>query len=184
MLVGQIKYFIEQDPGLTALYLIIGKVVGAVLFFPGSPLTLLAGATLGVFWGSVTSIIGNTLGAILAFVVSRYALKGYVRKTLYTKYSKIKAYEDRFFKHGIRTVIILRLIPLFPFNALNYLLGVTQVTLYEYSVGTALGMIPGTLVYVYFGNSIAMLGVSHIIFSGIALGLLIYFGKSYQKRQW
>ena len=51
MIIEQVKHFVEQDPQLTALYLIIAKIIGAVLLFPGTPLTLLAGATLGVFWG-------------------------------------------------------------------------------------------------------------------------------------
>lgn len=182
MLIEQVKLFVEQDPQLTALYLIIAKIIGAVLLFPGTPLTLLAGATLGVFWGSVVSIIGNTLGATAAFLISRFFLRNYVTKTIYTKYPTIQKYESRFFSNGLITVLLLRLIPLFPFNALNYLLGVTQVKTKDYLIGTTFGIIPGTIAFVYFGNAITMLSPFHIISSIIAIGGLTYVGKYYEKK--
>lgn len=182
MFIDQVKHFVEQDPQLTSLYLIIAKIIGAILLFPGTPLTLLAGATLGVFWGSVVSIIGNTLGAAAAFFISRYFLRNYVTKTIYAKYPAIQKYETRFFNRGLMTVIFLRLIPLFPFNALNYLLGVTQVKTKDYLMGTAFGIIPGTIAFVYFGNAITMLSPFHIISSVVAIVGLTYVGKYYEKR--
>ena len=181
MLIEQVKYFVEQDPGLTAVYLIIAKIIGAVLLFPGAPLTLLAGATLGVFWGSIVSVIGNTLGAILSFIISRYFLRDYFYKKVYLRYPTIKKYEQKFFEKGLSTVIFLRLIPLFPFNVLNYSLGVTRVTLKNYSIGTFFGIIPGTIAFVYFGKAIAMLSIFHILFSVLAIIGLIYIGKYYEK---
>lgn len=182
MLIEQVRHFVLQDPQLTALYLIIAKIIGAVLLFPGTPLTLLAGATLGVFWGSVVSIIGNTLGAGAAFLISRFFLRNYVIKTIYTKYPTIRKYETRFFNRGLITVIFLRLIPLFPFNALNYLLAVTQVKTKDYLVGTVLGIIPGTIAFVYFGNAITLLSPFHIISSIIAIAGLAYVGNYYEKK--
>jgi uncharacterized membrane protein YdjX (TVP38/TMEM64 family) len=182
MLAEYIRQFVENDPKLTAVYLIIGKIVGAILFFPGIPLTLLAGATLGVFWGSIVSVIGNTLGATAAFLISRFFLRNYVTKTIYLKYPAIDKYQSRFFNHGLLTVIFLRLIPLFPFNALNYLLGVTQVKTKDYLIGTAFGIIPGTIAFVYFGNAITMLSPFHIISSIIAIVGLTYVGKYYEKK--
>lgn len=182
MLVDQVRMFIEMYPALTGLYLIFAKIVGAILFFPGTPLTLLAGATLGVFWGSVVSLIGNTIGAIAAFLIGRYFLKDYVQNNLYKKYPLARKYESRFFKNGLVTVILLRLIPLFPFNALNYLLGVTQVRTKDYILGTILGIIPGTIAFVYFGKALVMLSAVHIASSIIAIVGLIYIGKYYEKK--
>lgn len=182
MFIEQIKHFVEQDPELTSVYLIVAKIIGAMLLFPGAPLTLLAGATLGVFWGSIVSIIGNTLGAAAAFFISRYFLRNYVSKTIYAKYPTIQKYEARFFNRGLITVLFLRLIPLFPFNALNYLLGVTQVKTKDYLIGTAFGIIPGTIAFVYFGNAITMLSPFHIISSIIAIVGLTYIGKYYEKK--
>ena len=105
-------------------------------------------------WGTIISIIGNTLGASAAFFISRFFLKEYVTKNLYSKYPTIQKYEARLFSKGIITILVLRLIPLFPFNILNYLLGVTQVKARDYLIGTAVGMIPGTIAYVYFGKAL------------------------------
>jgi uncharacterized membrane protein YdjX (TVP38/TMEM64 family) len=181
MLVEQIKYFIEQDPGLTAVYLIVAKIIGAILFFPGTPITLLAGSALGVFWGSIVSIIGNTIGAIAAFVISRYFLSDFFYKKVYVRYPTIQRYEERFFKNGLSTVIFLRLVPLFPFNALNYSLGLTRVTLKDYCIGTFIGIIPGTIAFVYFGDAIAMLSAFHVVSSVAAIVGLVYLGKYYKK---
>ncbi len=182
MLLEQIQELISMYPELTGLTLILAKIIGALLFFPGTPLTLLSGATLGLFWGSVVALIGNILGATAAFFVSRYFLQKYVIKKILSKYPKISEYEKRFSTHGLETVILLRLIPLFPFNALNYLLGATRVSNRDYIVGTAVGIIPGTISFVYFGQSLAMLSVVHVVLSVIAIIGLIYIGKMYAKK--
>ena len=182
MLLDQVQELISVYPEIAALILIVAKIIGALIFFPGTPLTLLAGATFGVFWGSIISLIGNIVGATLAFLVSRYFLQKYVKKEFLVKYPKISSYEQRFFSHGLRTVILLRLIPLFPFNALNYLLGVTRVSNKDYILGTAIGIIPGTIAFVYFGQSLAMLSVLHIALSVVAIIGLIYIGKFYEKK--
>lgn len=182
MIIEYVTHFVAMNPELSALYLILAKIIGAILFFPGAPLTLLAGATLGLYYGSVISLVGNILGASAAFFISRYFLRDYVTRVLYTKYPKIQDYEGRFFSRGLLTVLFLRLIPLFPFNALNYLLGVTQVSTKDYLIGTAIGIIPGTIAYVYFGESLKMLSSVHITLSLFAIGGLIYIGKHYEKK--
>lgn len=183
MLIEQVKHFVQQDPQLTAFYLIGAKIIGAIILFPGAPLTLLAGATMGVVWGSVVSLIGNTLGAITAFVISRYFLRDFFYEKIYLRYPTIQKYEERFFKKGVSTVIFLRLVPLFPFNVLNYSLGLTRVTLRDYSIGTFFGIIPGTIAFVYFGEAIAMLSIFHIVSSLIAIAGLMYVGKYYEKQR-
>lgn len=182
MIIEYIQRIIDIHPQLAALYLILAKIIGAILFFPGTPFTLLAGATFGVLWGSIISLIGNTIGAVAAFLIARYFLRGYVKNTLYTKYPKIKIYEQRFLQHGFATVLLLRLIPLFPFNALNYILGVTSVSTKDYILGTAIGIIPGTIAFVYFGRALVMVSMFHIVFSVVAIIGLVYIGKHYEKK--
>lgn len=182
MIIDYISHFIALNPELSVFYLIGAKIIGAVLFFPGAPLTLLAGATFGTFYGSIISLIGNVLGASSAFFISRYCLREYVTKTLYKKYPKIQDYESKFFSNGLFTVLFLRLIPLFPFNVLNYVLGVTRVSTRDYLIGTAIGIIPGTIAFVYFGESLRMLSPLHISLSLLAIIGLTYIGKRYEKK--
>jgi uncharacterized membrane protein YdjX (TVP38/TMEM64 family) len=173
--------FIYAHEEYAALLLILAKIIGAILFIPGTPLTLLAGALLGPVQGTIVSLIGNILGAFSAFLISRFLLRNYVNEKLLKKYPKMEKYEKRFFDHGFKTVVILRLIPLFPFNALNYLLGVTRVSVKDYFFGTAIGIIPGTIAFVYFGDSLRMLSFVHIILAITIILMLILLGKFYEK---
>lgn len=171
-----------EMPFFVAFILILLKTTAAPLLIPGSPLTLLAGSLFGKFFGFIISVIGNNLGAALAFLLSRYVFYDYVQKNLLNKYPKIKSYSDRLETKGLSTVIVLRLIPLFPFNVLNFLLGVTNIPFRAYLVGTFFGMIPGTFLFVYFGESLRMFSVANILLAILGLGVLIYLGKLYERR--
>ncbi len=174
-----IKMFIEMHPNLTWEFLIIAKSLGSLIGI-STPLTLLSGALLGTFWGTIVSIIGNTIGAMTCFFVARYLFKDYIQKKLLPKYPKIKDYEEKLSKNGFYTVIFFRLVPIFPFTPINYLLGITNVSFKEYFWGTFLGIIPGTIAFVYFGESLQMLNVYKIgaaILAIVALGLIGKFWK-------
>ncbi len=166
---------------LAALVLIASKGIAGLIGFPGTPLTLLAGAVFGTFWGSIVALIGNTLGAIAGFVLARYVFQDSFHRML-DKYPRLKNYEQRFEEAPFSTTITLRLIPLFPFNALNYALGLTRMSLPTYSLSTFIGIIPGTAAFVYFGESLAMLDPINIAFSAGAVVVLILFGRAYEKR--
>lgn len=178
-----LAHFIQVYDGYAAPLLILAKILGAIFFIPGTPLTLLAGATLGLGYGVVISLIGNLLGAFAAFLIARFFLRDFVRAKVLSKYPKIMVYESRFLKKGFSTVVLLRLIPLFPFNALNYVLGITSVTFRDYAFGTAIGIIPGTIAYVYFGEALMMLSIIHIVTAFAAIIGLTYIGKYYERRE-
>lgn len=169
-------------PFTVALILICFKIVSAPLGFPGSPLTLLTGSLFGVWIGTLIAIIGNTIGALVAFLLARYVFRDYVQNKLLPKYSLLKKYSGRLESKPLATVVALRLIPLFPFNALNFLLGVTQIKVKDYFIGSLFGMIPGTFAYVYLGGSLRLLNPVSIGLAVLGLILLIYIGKYYEKR--
>jgi len=121
-----------------------------VAFVPGFILTLAAGAIFGLALGTLYTLIAATCGASLAFLVSRYAARGFVERRL-AKHPEFAAVERAVSKEGRRIVFLLRLSPLFPFNLLNYALGLTSVRFVDYILACA-GMLPGTLLYVYYGK--------------------------------
>ncbi len=129
---------------------IIIYAVAAVAFLPGSVLTLGGGVIFGVFLGSIFVFIGATLGATLAFLVGRYVARGWISKKIEGD-KKFKAIDEAVGREGLKIVILTRLSPIFPFNLLNYGFGVTGVSLKDYVIGSV-GMIPGTVMYVYFGS--------------------------------
>ncbi|MEG4027820.1 MULTISPECIES: TVP38/TMEM64 family protein [unclassified Microcoleus] len=137
-------------------------IVATVLFIPGSLLTLGSGVLFGVVGGSVCVSIGSVLGATCAFLVGRYLTRDWVSKQIEGN-QKFKAIDSAVASEGWKIVLLTRLSPIFPFNLLNYAFGVTQVSLKDYFLASWMGMIPGTVMYVYIGSlagSLAALGSS------------------------
>jgi uncharacterized membrane protein YdjX (TVP38/TMEM64 family) len=124
--------------------------LATLLFVPGSLLTMKGGCLFGVFWGSVCVLIAATLGATWAFLLGRYLSRDWLRRQI-GKNPKFQAIDRAVGKEGWKIVLLTRLSPIFPFNLLNYVFGVTQVSLKDYILGS-LGMIPGTVMYVYMGS--------------------------------
>ncbi|PMB25901.1 TVP38/TMEM64 family protein [Fischerella thermalis] len=142
-----------------ALAFILLYIIATVAFLPGSILTLGAGVVFGVVWGSLYVFIGATIGATAAFLVGRYLARGWVAKKIAGN-QKFRAIDEAVGREGLKIVLLTRLSPIFPFNLLNYAYGVTGVSLKDY-VLASIGMIPGTIMYVYIGSlagSIATIG--------------------------
>ncbi|WP_414541650.1 TVP38/TMEM64 family protein [Nostoc sp. CCY0012] len=142
-----------------ALAFILLYIVATVAFLPGSILTLGAGVVFGVVWGSLYVFIGATIGATAAFLVGRYLARGWVAKKIAGN-QKFRAIDEAVGREGLKIVLLTRLSPIFPFNLLNYAYGVTGVSLKDYILAS-IGMIPGTIMYVYIGSlagSIATIG--------------------------
>ncbi len=129
---------------------IAGYAVAAVAFLPGSVLTLAAGAIFGLVKGTVYTFIAATLGASAAFLVSRHLARGAIERRIAGN-PRFAAIDRAVGAQGRKLVFLLRLSPVFPFNLLNYALGLTQVRYVDYLVAS-LGMIPGTVLYVYYGK--------------------------------
>jgi uncharacterized membrane protein YdjX (TVP38/TMEM64 family) len=133
-----------------AIFFIAIYIAATVLFIPGSLLTLGSGAIFGVLLGSVYVFVGASVGGTLAFLIGRYLARDWVAQQINGN-SKFKAVDRAIAKEGFKIVLLARLSPVFPFNLLNYSLGITQVSLKDYIMGFV-GMIPGTIMYVYIGS--------------------------------
>ena len=123
-----------------------------VAFAPGSVLTLAAGAVFGIARGTVIVFVGATTGAALAFLAARHLARSAIENKV-AAYPRFAAIDRAIGEQGRKIVFLLRLSPVFPFNLLNYALGLTKVRFADYLVAS-LGMIPGTLLYVYYGQVI------------------------------
>ncbi len=122
-----------------------------VLLVPGSVLTLGAGALFGPVRGVVVVAVGATLGAILAFLIARYAARPRVARMIQGR-PGFGAIDRAIGEGGWRIVALLRLTPVVPFNVLNYFLGLTAVGFRPYAVASAVFMLPATCLYVYLGH--------------------------------
>ena len=163
-------------------------IVGAILFVPGSVLTIGAGVLFGLLWGSIYVSIGATIGATAAFLIGRYLARDWVRSQLEGN-RKFAAIDQAVGREGWKIVLMTRLSPVFPFNLLNYAFGLTAVTLRDYFLATWIGIMPGSVLYVYIGSlggTLAAASTSHqtparwvlrIVGLAATLGVAIYAGR-------
>lgn len=122
--------------------------VATVLFAPGTVMTLAGGALFGPITGTLYNIIGATLGATLAFLIARFIGGDWIENRSEGVLKRLKkGIEDE----GWRFVAFTRLVPLFPFNVLNYAFGLTHIPLWQYVIASAICMLPGAAAYTYFG---------------------------------
>ena len=123
-------------------------VLVTVLFLPGSVITLVGGALFGPVWGTLWNLTGATIGASLAFLISRYLGADWVARRAGPR---LKRLDDGVSAEGWRFVAFVRLVPLFPFNLLNYALGLTRIPFVAYVLATWVFMLPGALAYTWLG---------------------------------
>lgn len=132
----------------------LGPVVFAFIYagataaaLPGLAITIVAGAIFGSVVGVIVVSIASTIGASLAFLIARYFARDATAKWI-AKREKFKKLDDLTEKHGAIIVAIVRLVPLFPFNLVNYGFGLTKIPFWTYVLWSWLCMLPGTILYV------------------------------------
>jgi uncharacterized membrane protein YdjX (TVP38/TMEM64 family)/rhodanese-related sulfurtransferase len=161
----------HAGPAAPLLFIAV-YAIGTVLFFPGSLLTLAGGAVFGPLWGTLYNLTGATLGASLAFLVARYLGADWVT---HRAGPRLTALREGIEQEGWRFVAFTRLVPLFPFNLLNYALGLTRIGLVRYVVTSFVCMVPGGFAYTWLGYAgrEAVAGGEGLIRKGLlALALL------------
>ena len=121
------------------------------LALPGSLLTIAGGAVFGFWWGSVLNTIAANLGANAAFLLARGLGREGIEKVAGRRLQGLDRSTEQ---HGFFGLLVLRLIPLVPFNALNFGSGLTALKWRDYGIATAIGILPGTLVYTFFADAL------------------------------
>ena len=132
----------------TPFVFILIYIIATVLFLPGSVLTLAGGAMFGPVIGTLCNITGASIGAAISFLISRYLASDWVSKRAGGTLKKLITGVE---KEGWRFVAFVRLVPVFPFNLLNYALGLTKIRFIEYFLATFIFMLPGAIAYTYVG---------------------------------
>jgi uncharacterized membrane protein YdjX (TVP38/TMEM64 family) len=146
--VPQIQAFVASLGSWGPLVFMLVYTVGPAFLMPGLPLDLAAGILFGPVWGTVYSLVGATAGATVAFLAARTVGRDWTEEKLSGPLKKIKQGVD---KGGWEFVAFVRLVPVIPFNLLNYALGLTRIGLVPYALATFVFMAPATVVYVYAG---------------------------------
>ncbi len=146
----QVRAWIEAQGLWAPVIFGLIYIVATILVLPGSVLTLSGGLLFGATWGTLINLLSATLGALCCFIIARYLGRGVAGKMLRGQ-TKLNELDEKIGHNGFYSVLYLRLIPLFPFNVLNYGLGLTQVSFKDYALATLFGMAPGAFVYTSLG---------------------------------
>ncbi len=141
-----------RGAGATGVFVYALVYIAATLFLlPGSLLTAGAGFAYGPLGGTLLVSPVSVTAALLAFLLGRFVARDWVARRVASN-PKFAAIDEAVAKSGLKIVLLLRLSPILPFNLLNYGLGLTQVRLRDYVLGSFIGMLPGTFLYVYLGS--------------------------------
>lgn len=171
---------IEQAGDFAPLIFIAAFAAATVLFLPGSLFGLAGGALFGPLWGTVCNVVGATLGATVAFLLARFVGGRWLSAQAE---GRLKAIISGVEAEGWRFVALTRLVPLVPFNALNYALGLTRIPLPHYVVATLVCMVPGAAAFAWLGHAgrRAIAGDSTAIHYGMlglaAVGLVAFLPR-------
>eukprot|EP00980_Cylindrotheca_fusiformis_P010927 scaffold2499_cov125-Cylindrotheca_fusiformis.AAC.18 len=196
--------WIEDNPVAGIFVFMVVYFVATIFFIPGSILTLGAGFVfanafglgLGVLLGTLSVFFGASAGGVAAFLIGRYLLRDWVSK-LSQKYAIFEALDIAFAEKGLRIMTLLRLSPVIPFNAINYVAGVTALGFWQYVIAM-IAILPGTILYVFLGASAGSLAdsansgdnttvtiivvVVGVVFGIGAVGLTSYYAKKELNR--
>lgn len=129
----------------------VAYAIATALALPGSVLTIVGGAVFGFGWGVVLVTIGANLGANAAFALARALGRDGIERLLGPR---LRGLDRVTSTHGFMGLLVLRLIPLVPFNALNFGSGLTAMRWRDYALATVIGIVPGTIVYVFFADAL------------------------------
>ncbi|MDP2678129.1 MAG: VTT domain-containing protein [Rhodoferax sp.] len=146
--VAALQTWVESAGAAAPLVFIALYAAATVLFLPGSVITLAGGVLFGPVWGTLWSLTGATLGAALAFLIARYLGGDWIARRAGPRLSRLN---DGVAAEGWRFIAFVRLVPLFPFNLLNYALGLTRIAFLPYVLASALFMLPGALAFTWLG---------------------------------
>ena len=138
---------IARYPAAPVIFL-LAHIVASLLFVPRTMLGLVAGVIFGLWWGLVWAALGSVLGAVAGFLIARYLNNGWIDLESLPKIGPVLLRAEA---GGWRAVTMLRLIPIIPHSFTNYALGLTQLSLGGYALGSLLGQLPMTVAYVSFG---------------------------------
>jgi uncharacterized membrane protein YdjX (TVP38/TMEM64 family) len=144
--------WVQRAGPWAALLFGLAYIPAAVLFVPASVLTLGAGFVFGVAKGTVIVSLGSTAGAAAAFIVARTVGRDWVARRM-AAWPALEAVGHAVERDAFKVVLLTRLSPLFPFNLLNYAFGLSSVSFRMYLLASWIGMLPGTIMYIYLGSA-------------------------------
>lgn len=150
-MIGGLEGWVDSAGVFAPIAYVSAYVLLTILLFPGSIATVASGALFGPVWGTVLTVIGATIGATAAYFIARHLGRERLRSRLGPR---LQRFDDSLTRTGFISVLIVRLLPIAPFNVSNYALGVTGIEMRPYVLATIVGIIPGTVAFVALGSTL------------------------------
>ncbi|MBI5181629.1 MAG: TVP38/TMEM64 family protein [Nitrospirae bacterium] len=173
-----IRAFILSFGALAPIVYIAIYSIAPVFMIPGTFISFIAGVAFGGFYGTIYTVIGATFGASAAFLTSRHLGRDFIEGLLK---GRLKIFDEGAERHGFKAVLFVRLIPLFPFNMVNYGAGLSKIKFKDFFLATFVGIIPGTFAYVNLGNSITDIRSWRFVLAIAFLLLLVFVPVIYKR---
>jgi uncharacterized membrane protein YdjX (TVP38/TMEM64 family) len=169
-----LRDFIQSFGKLAVLAYVIAYALNTVSIMPPiAALSLTAGLAFGAVWGALYLMIGAMIGTTATFLISRYFGRALIEKMLKGKFKDL---DVKLANNGFMTILFFRVIPLVPYEVLNYAGGLSRIKFKDYFLATLLGLIPGVVVSAFFGGSLGEIKGFHDILAPkflIAIGLMV-----------
>jgi len=152
--------------------------VGPSLLLPGAVMTVAGGLAFGIWWGSIYSLIGADLGALIAFAAGRFLGRSFVERTVSHRFHHVMQGVAR---HGFQIILYLRMVPIIPYNALNLLAGASPITFRDYFWASMIGMVPGTIVWAFLGDAMWHPASLRFLLAVASILLCAATGEAYRR---
>lgn len=169
-----LRDYIQSFGRLAVLAYIIAYTLNTISLLPPiAAISLTAGLAFGAVWGALYLMIGAMLGTSATFMISRYFVRNLIEKMLKGKFKDL---DEKLARNGFMTILFFRVIPLVPYEVLNYAGGLSRIKFKDYFFATFLGLIPGVIVSAFFGGSLGDIKGIRDIFSPkflMAIGLMV-----------
>ena len=185
------------DSSNRAPWIFMAVYAGLAVFLPTTPMMAVGGVLFGFWFGLLLTTLAGFVSAIFTFGLARTLGRTFVENILGRKSSAelLEKYHDKIARHGVVSVIVLRIMPIMPFNILNLIMGISKVSVKNYAAGTVVGLVPSNILAVYFGSlalTFALREFSFYLAVLLTLGLIVlayfrlmlvwsYFKKNSQK---
>jgi uncharacterized membrane protein YdjX (TVP38/TMEM64 family) len=150
------------------------------ILFSASVLSVAGGLAFGPLWGTVYTVIGATISSCTAFLIVRWFGRGFMESTCKNCGTAIEGLDEKIGDRGFWIILFLRLVPIFPYEGINFAAGLSKISFWQYFWGTFLGIIPGSFAYNYLGGSLINIKDPRILLA-IALVLLVIFTPTIYK---
>lgn len=176
----KLRSFIASWESMAPSVFIAISAIRPVFLFPASILSIVGGILFGSLLGTLYAVAGSTLGAVVAYSLSKILGSDFIHIIFGNQLLRI---ESILSEQGIRIIFVLRLIPVIPFDLVNYASGLVRVKFLDYVTGTALGLVPATFAYTFLGESLKRIYSFQFLLSIIFFILLIYIPIQYERRR-